>query len=677
RVSGEMLSEIEKETVNFAPNFDDSLQEPTVLPSKVPNMLLNGAAGIAVGMATNIPPHNLTELCDGVNYLIDNPDAPVSELAEIIHGPDFPTGGIIMGTEGIENAYATGRGKIVLRAKSDIEETRKGRYQIVVTELTYQTNKAALVERIADLMKNKKLEGVSEIRDESDRKGVRVVLELRRDGQPQQILNNLYKFTTMQTAFHVNMLALVDGQPRVLNLRSALRQFIKFRHEVITRRTQFDLRKARERAHILEGLKIALDNLDEVISTIRESRNAEAARTALMEKFSLSQIQAQAILDMQLRRLAALERQKINDEYAELLQTIAYLEDLLANPKKIDFLIKEELLQIRNQYGDDRRTQISTAEAKDWRDEDLIAHQQVVVTLSNRGYIKRLPSQTYRTQHRGGRGVTGMKTRETDDVRLVLITDTHDSLLFFTNRGRVFRIKCYQLPQESTRQAKGLPIINLVPIEQDEQITTVMSAASFPEDGFIIMATRKGEVKKSELKRFASIRSSGIIAMDIEKDDKLISVKTATADDDGIIVAESGQSIRFAISKLRTASRMSGGVRGIRLRPGDRVVSMDVIRPKSFLLTVTANGYGKRTPEEEFRQQTRGGSGMKAHHINEKTGLVADASIVDLSQQLMVTTKNGTIIRMPVKGISRFGRDTQGVRTIRLTKGDAVVSIAL
>ncbi len=675
-MASEMLAEIEKDTVDFTPNFDDSLNEPTVLPTRLPALLLNGAAGIAVGMATNIPPHNLGEICDGVAYLIDNPDATVTDLLDLVNGPDFPTGGIILGREGIENAYATGRGKLVLRAKSHIEEAGKNRYQIVISELTYQTNKAALVERIADLMKNKKIDGIAEVRDESDREGVRVVIELRRDGRPTQVLNNLYKHTTMQSAFHVNMLALVNGEPRVINLRTALRQYIKFRREVITRRSRFDLNKAQERAHILEGLKIALDFLDEVIATIRGSQNVEAARGALMERFDLSQAQAQAILDMQLRRLAALERQKIEDEYGALLQTIAYLEDLLANPKKIDFLIKEDVIQLKEKYGDERRTEVNEEEVGDFKAEDLIAHQQVVVTLSSRGYIKRLPSDTYRTQRRGGKGVTGMKIRETDDVQLLLITDTHDTLLFFTNRGRVFQLKCYQVP-ESSRQAKGLPVINLIPIETDEHVTAVMSAADFPQDGFIVMASRMGEVKKSELKRFASIRSTGIIAMDIEKDDELISVKSATAEDDVIMIAASGQSIRFAVEKLRTASRTSGGVRGISLRQGDRVVSMGVIRPKAFVLTVTANGYGKRTPVEEFRQQIRGGSGMRAHHVNEKTGLVSDAAIVDLSQQLMVTTRNGTVIRMPLKGISRFGRDTQGVRTIRLEKGDSVASIAL
>jgi DNA gyrase subunit A len=455
-----------------------------------------------------------------------------------------------------------------------------------------------------------------------------------------------------------------------------LQQYIKFRREVIARRSRFDLHKAQERAHILEGLKIALDYLEEVIALIRSSRNVEAAREALMQRFNLSQVQAQAILDMQLRRLAALERQKIEDEYASLLQTIAYLEDLLANPKKIDFLIKEEVGQIKSKYSDERRTHVSEEEASDFKAEDLIPHQQVVVTLSNRGYIKRLPSDTYRTQHRGGKGVSGMKIKEADDLQLLLITDTHDTLLFFTNRGRVFQLKCYQLP-ESSRQAKGLPVINLIPIENDERVTEVMSTARFPEDGFIVMASKRGEVKKSELKRFASVRSAGIIAMDIEKDDELISVKTATAKDDVIFVAASGQSIRFDVGKLRTASRTSGGVRGINLRKGDRVVTMGVPRPKAFLLTVTANGYGKRTPVEEYGQQHRGGIGIRAHHVNEKTGPVVDAAIVDLSQQLMVTTKNGVIIRMPLRGISRLGRDTQGVRTIRLAPDDAVASIAL
>ncbi len=673
----EMLADIEKETVDFVPNFDESLKEPSVLPSKLPNLLLNGASGIAVGMATNIPPHNLGELCDGIAHLIDNPEASPAELATLIRGPDFPTGGIILGREGIDRAYATGNGKIVMRAKSHIEEISKKRYQIVITELPYQTNKAALVAKIADLMKNKRIEGIAEVRDESDREGIRVVLELKKDAHPAQVLNNLYKNTAMQSAFFVNMVALVDGQPRVITLKTALKQYIKFRHEVITRRSRFELRKAQERSHILEGLKIALDNLDRVIALIRESRNVEAARTALMEAFSLSQAQAQAILDMQLRRLAALERQKIDDEYTELLKTIAYLEDLLANPRKIDYLIKEEALQIKAKYGDARRTQITEEEPTRFTEEDLIPHQQVVVTLSTRGYVKRLPSDTYRIQQRGGKGVTGMKTAESDDVQLLLITDTHDTLLFFTSRGRVFQLKCHQIPQEATRQAKGIPIINLIPIEADERITAVMSVRDFPEEGYIIMASRRGEVKKSELRRFAAIRSTGIIAMDIEKGDELISVKAAAPGAEAILVTEQGQSIRFSIDELRTASRTSGGVRGIQLRPGDQLVAMDIIRPKAFLLTVTTKGFGKRTILDEFRRQSRNGIGIRAHLVNDKTGTVADAAVVDLSQQLMVTTKNGTIIRTTLKEISRLGRSTQGVRTIRLAPGDAVSSIAL
>lgn len=676
-IAEEMLADIEKDTVDFAANFDGSLSEPTVLPAKLPDLLLNGASGIAVGMATNIPPHNLSELCDAIAYLIDNPEATVTDLMELVSGPDFPTGGLILGREGIESAYTTGRGKVVMRARSQIEEVGKGRYQIVVTELPYQTNKAALVERIAELVKNKKIDGVNEIRDESDREGIRVVVELRRDAQPSQVENNLYKHTAMQSSFFVNMLALVDGVPRVVNLRSALQHYIKFRHDVITRRSRFDLAKAQQRAHILEGLKTALDSLDEVIETIRNSPSAEQARTNLMENFELTQEQAQAILDMQLRRLAALERQKIEDEYSELLQTIAYLEDLLANPRKIDYLVREEILHVKSQYGDDRRTEISEEEAEGFRPEDLIPHQQVVVTLSNRGYIKRLNSDTYRTQHRGGKGLRGKDMKGTDDVRVLLVADTHDTLLFFTNRGRVFQTKCYQIPHESTRQARGIPIVNLIPLQENELVTAIMSAADFPEDGFILMGTRRGEIKKSELSDFASVRSTGIIAMDIEKQDDLISVKSAKADDHVIMVTESGQSIRFTVGELRTASRISGGVRGVRLQKGDRAVAMDVIRPKSFLLTVTSNGYGKRTPIDEFRLQTRGGTGIRAHHVNERTGTVADAAIVDLSQQLMVTTKNGTIIRMPLKGISKLGRSTQGVRTIRLNKGDAVASIAV
>ena len=675
-IAEEMLADIEKDTVNFIPNFDESTSEPTVLPSKIPNLLLNGASGIAVGMATNIPPHNLTELCDGIAYLIDNPEASVTELMELIRGPDFPTGGVILGLEGIENAYATGKGRIVCRAKAHIEEVSKGRYRIVVTELTYQTNKAALVERIAELVKEKKIEGISEIRDESDKEGVRLVIELRREAQPKQILNNLYKHTPMQSAFFVNLLALVDGQPRVLNLKAALQHYINFRRQVISRRSRFELSKAQERAHILEGLRIALDSLNEVIAIIRSSRTAEEARNNLIQKFGLSQAQAQAILEMQLRRLAALERQKINDEYAELLQKIAYLEDLLANPRKIDFLIKEEVIQLKSKYGDERRTQIISEEAEEFSAEDLIPHQQMVIILSNRGYIKRQPIESYRVQRRGGKGVSGVKIQEADDVRHLLVADSHDNLLFFTSQGKVFQIKCHQIPQESSRQARGIPIVNLIPLGAKEQVTTVMNAAYFPQECFILLTTRKGEVKKSELRSFTSIRSSGIIAMDVEEEDELISARIAREKDEIILVTGEGKSIRFAVSELRTASRSSGGVRGIKLSSGDYVVAADIIRPKSFLLTVTANGFGKRTPLTEFRRQLRGGEGIKAHRVNSKTGPVAAATIVDASGQLMLTTKEGTIIRMPIKEVPKQSRDTQGVKMVNLNQGDSITSIA-
>ena len=507
RIAAEMLADIDKNTVDFTTNFDDSLKEPTVLPAKLPNLLLNGASGIAVGMATNIPPHNLGELCDGITCLIDNPDATVDDLMALIPGPDFPTGGILEGLDGIRSAYTTGRGRMVIRARTHIEEaTRGGRYRIVVSELPYQTNKATLVEKIADLVRNKKIEGISEVRDESDREGMRLVIELKREGQAQQVLNNLYKHTSMQSSFFVNMLALVDGQPKMKTLKGALLHYINFRRQVVTRRSQFDLEKAKERAHILEGFKIALDNLNEVIATIRGSQTVEAARNNLMKQFDLSQVQAQAILEMQLRRLAALERKKITDEYAELVKTIAYLEDLLANPKKIDFLINEEVGELKSKYSDPRRTEISDEEISDFSDDDLIPRQPMVVTLSKRGYIKRVATDTYRQQHRGGRGVVGMVTREMDDVRRMLIASTHQNLLFFTDRGRVFRLKCYQIPRESSRTAKGIPIVNLIAIETKERVTAVITAPASVEDKFMIVATRNGEVKKTCLSEFASVR---------------------------------------------------------------------------------------------------------------------------------------------------------------------------
>jgi DNA gyrase subunit A len=683
QVAEQMLVDIDKETVDFMPNFDDSLQEPLVLPTRLPNLLVNGSAGIAVGMATNIPPHNLAEVCDALSYLIDNPEATVDELTQFIKGPDFPTAGIILRGEEIKNAYATGHGKVVVRAKALLGDMPGvGRRQIVVTELPYQTNKAALVERIAELVKDRKVEGISGLRDESDRQGMRVVIELKREAEPRQVLNNLYRYTAMQSAFYINMLALVDGQPRVISLKEALQYFIDFRHEVITRRSRFELKVAKARAHILEGLKIALDNIDKVIATIRKSETAEVARQQLMSGFGLSQAQAQAILDMQLRRLANLERQKILDEYAELVKTIAYLEDLLANPRRILLLIKEEVSELKSQYGDPRRTQISEEEITEFREEDLIPHQSVVVTLSNRGFVKRVVSRTYRPQHRGGKGIIGMVTREADAVRLLAVADTHDNLLFFTNRGRVFHLKCYEIPADSSRVAKGTAVINLFSISNDEKVTAMVALADFTPDAYLLMATSHGEIKKTAVKNFASVRSSGLIAMDLAPGDELVAAGLATDQDDVLLVTEQGQAIRFVVSGLRAVSRTSGGVRAIRLSLGDQVVSMDIASPKAYVLAVTTGGFGKLTPVAEYPKQHRAGGGVRTFKLAERTDKVAAARVVSLSQQAMIISAAGIVLQTPVKekdprqGITILGRSTQGVRLMRLDPGDMVVAVA-
>ncbi len=681
-LAGQMLADIDKETVNFVPNFDDSLQEPSVLPTQLPNLLLNGSSGIAVGMATNIPPHNLGEVCDAISYLIDNSGATVDELTQFIKGPDFPTAGIILGQEGIKSAYATGHGRIVVQAKDYITEASEtGRSQIVVVELPYQTNKAALVERIADLVASKKITGISELRDESDRQGMRIVIELKREAQPQQVRNSLYKHTAMKSAFFVNMLALVDGQPRVIGLKEALQHYIDFRREVITRRSRFELKGAKARAHILEGLRIALDQIDKVIATIRKSETAEKARQSLMTDFGLTQIQAQAILDMQLRRLANLERQKVFDEYTEVLKSISYLEDLLANPRRVLLLIRDEVKELKSKYGDPRRTEISAQGEVVFQEEDLIPHQRVVVTLSNRGFVKRVPSQLYTLQHRGGKGITAFPTRENDAARLLVVADTHDSLLFFTNRGRVFRLKCYEIPAGSSRTAKGLAVINLLPVVEDERVTDIVSVTDFTPDTYLLLATRRGEIKKTASDKFVVVRSSGLIAMDVEEGDELVEARLATDKDDVMMITQKGQSIRFAVSSLRASLRTSGGVSGIRLASDDQVIGMEVAYPKDFLLVVTANGFGKLTPISSYPRQKRAGSGVRTFKLTEKTDKVAAAKLTSLSQQVMIISADGIVIRTPAKekdptkGITIQGRSTQGVKLMKLGEGDSVVAL--
>ncbi len=682
-IAEQMLVDLDKDTVDFMPNFDGSLKEPVVLPTRLPNLLVNGSSGIAVGMATNIPPHNLTEVCDAISYLIDNPEATVDELTQFVKGPDFPTAGIILGAEGIKNAYATGHGRVVIRAKSSVVDAPGGHKHIIFTELPYQTNKAALVAKIAELSKDKKIVGINELRDESDRQGLRVVIELKREALPEQVLNSLYKYTAMQSVFFVNMLALVDGQPRVISLKEALKSFIDFRHEVITRRSRFELNAAKARAHILEGLKIALDHIDEVISIIRKAENADAARNKLMSRFSLSQEQAQAILDMQLRRLANLERKKILDEYAEILKNIAYLEELLANPRRIDLLVRDETSEIKSKYGGARRTEISTEEVVEFSAEDLIPHQRVAVTLSNRGFIKRVQARAYKLQHRGGKGIIGMVTREADAVRLMAAADTHDRLLFFTNRGKAYSLKCYEVPADATRMAKGTAVVNLFPVAEGERVTAMMAVTDFQPNTYMVMATRMGEVKKTSMDNFTSVRRNGLIAMDLEEGDELVEVSIANEQDDIIFVTRKGQSIRFPVSTLRTASRTSGGVRGIRLVPGDEVVSMDTARPEAYFLLVSSGGYGKLTAVEKYPRQNRGGKGVRTFKLNEKTGELEAVRLVTLSQEAMIISAEGIVTRMPIRekdpkhGVVFRGRDTQGVRLMRLDPGDRVVAIAV
>jgi len=674
KISQEMLADIDKDTVDFVQNFDGSLKEPVVLPSRFPNLLVNGASGIAVGMATNIPPHNLGEISDALCLLIDNPEASPDELSDIVKGPDFPTAGIIYGLEGIKNAYATGKGRVIIRARHTVEETAKGRQQLVVTELPYQVYKSTLVARISDLIKSKKLEGITDLRDESDRSGIRIVMELRRGMEPEQVLNNLFKHTQMQTAFYLNMLALVDGQPRVVSLKAALQQYINFRQDIIIRRSKFDLNKAKERAHILEGLKIALDNLDAVINTIRHSQSVESAKKNLKDKFGLSDVQAQAILDMQLRRLAALERKKINDEYTEVLKNIAYLEDLLANPRKVLFLIKEDVLEVKEKYGDKRRTEIIAEELGQLSEEDLIHHQRVAIVLTTRGYIKRMPIETYRVQQRGGRGVAGISIREEETVRRLLVADTLDTMLFFTNTGRVYSLKCYKIPQETSRVAKGTPLVKLISISEEERITEILPVTEFIPGYFLLMMTSKGIIKRTALENFSSVRSNGIIAMKLPKGQELISTRIATDQDDLIVVSEKAQAIRFPAAELRIASRTSGGVRGMRIAPDDRVVQMDVVLPDASLLVLTKSGQGKCSRLANYRQQSRGGSGVKT--LSLKVGNVVAARVVNDSDEVMIQSAQGVVIRMRGDAIPIQGRIRRGASIMKLDEGDEVMSIA-
>lgn len=678
-IADEMLADIGKNTVDFRSNYDDSTREPIVLPAKLPNLLVNGASGIAVGMATNIPPHNITEVCDGLIHLIDNPDATVEDLMEFIEGPDFPTGGMILGREGIAAAYATGRGRVVMRAKAHIDESdRPGYYAIIVTELPYQVNKATLIEKIAEHVRAGRLQGIHDLRDESDRTGMRIVIDLKRDAQPKKVLNNLYKHTSMQQTFGVNMVALVDGeQPRVLPLKRVMQLYIEHRQEVIRRRTEFDLDRARRRAHILEGLKIALDNLDAVIETIRASDTPEIARTSLMDRFGLTEVQATAILDMQLRRLAALERQKIDDEYDELMKEIAYLEDLLQSPEKILGLIKEDLENLKETFGDVRRTRIIEATG-DLSDEDLIPEVDVVVTLTERGYVKRIPHEAYRTQRRGGRGVTGLKISDQDDIQHIVGTNTHDSLLFFTSRGRVYQLKVHELP-DAGRTAKGMPIVNLISLQPDEAITALMPVRDFSGGGYLFFCTRNGTVKRTSIDQFSSVRATGLIAISLDDDDELAWVRMTPGESELILVTRQGKAIRFAETDVRAMGRTAAGVIGIRMADGDSVVGIGVITDENTnddLFTVSTQGLGKRTKLSEYRAQGRGGQGVQAMKLPNGAE-IAGAAIVNEDVDLVLISSAGVVIRVPANQISQIGRSTQGVTVMRLEDGVEVASVAV
>ncbi len=672
-IAEEMLVDIEKNTVDFIPNFDGSLQEPTVLPARLPNLLVGGSSGIAVGMTTNIPPHNLGEICDAIVYLIDNPQANVEELLELVKGPDFPTGGIIWGKGGIDNAFTTGRGKIILRAKAEELTTKTGKKQIVITELPYQVNKAALVERIAELVKVKRISGVAEVRDESDREGMRIVIELRKEGQPRQILNNLHKYTAMQSAFFINMVALVDGQPKVINLKEALTYYIDYRFQVITRRSQFELDKAKDRAHILEGFRIALNNLEQVIKIIRQSQTVEAARANLMTAFALSQIQAQAILDMPLRRLAKLEQDKITEEYAAVIKNISYLEDLLANPRKVLSLVAQDAEELKSKYGDDRRTVVKAEEIEEFRTEDLVPHETMVVTLTNKGFIKRIPAATYRLQHRGGKGVIGMVTRGGDTVNHILVADTHDNLLFFTSTGKVYCIKCYEVPQDSSRTAKGIALVNLLPIDLEDEVTVLLAITSFPSDRFLLMATKGGVIKKTTLDKFASIRRNGIIAMGLRNQDKLTSAGVVVDEDEVILVSRNGKATRFQVKSLRTASRTSGGVRGIRL-VDDHVIGMGIALPDTYVLTVTEKGFGKLTPVKNYPVHNRGSKGVRTYRVNPQTGNLALSKLVSPQGSLVMLSTKGNVVNIPMEQIPIQSRNGRGARLMGLDEDDTVAS---
>ena len=678
KASEAMIEDIDKDTVQFRDNFDGSQQEPEVLPAKLPNLLLNGQMGIAVGMATSIPPHNLGELVDATIAQIDNPDITLDEMMDYIKGPDFPTGGIIYGKESIKKAFATGRGGVVVRGVADIEETAKGRQRIVITEIPYAVNKAGLVEKIADLVKDKKIAGISDIRDETTRGNVRIVIDLKKDAYPKKLLNQLYKLTPLQSAFHYNMLALIDGiQPRVLGLQDIINEYVKHRQVVVRRRTEFELRKAKDRAHILEGLKIALDHIDEVIKTIRASQTTDEAQANLIEKFNLSEIQAKAILAMQLRTLTGLQRQEIENELATLLSLIKKLEAILADEKKILRIIKDEMLEMKKQFGDDRRTKVVPNELGKMSDEDLVPDEQVVVTLTANNYIKRSSISDYKKQGRGGKGRKGMATREEDVIEHVVNTSTHDYLLFFTNKGRVFRIKTYEVPAVGLN-AKGVAIVNLLQLQPEETVSSVINLDKQTESGHLMMCTTRGVVKKTPLEQYKNVRSSGLITINLDDGDELKWIRVTDGDNEVVISTSQGQAIRFHEKDVRSMGRSARGVRGIRLRSGDQVIGMDVVEDDTSIFVISEFGYGKRTKISQFTAHARGGVGIRSAIVNKKTGnLIGVKALTETANEVIIISTNGQTIRLGLKDISELGRATQGVRIMRLNDGDTVASLAL
>jgi DNA gyrase subunit A len=678
-IAEEVLGDIDKETVDFGPNYDGSLTEPLILPAKLPNLLVNGSSGIAVGMATNVPPHNLGEVCDALKAYIENPEITTAEILKVMKGPDFPTAGFIMGRQGIRDYFETGRGSVAIRAKTEIEEIRGGRQAIIVNELPYQVNKAALLESIVALVRDKRIDDISDLRDESDRDGVRMVIEIKREGNAQIVLNQLFKHTALQTSFGVIMLALVEGKPKVLSMREILQNYVEYRKEIVIRRTRYELARAEARAHILEGLKIALDNLDRVIKTIRESKDTDTARTRLIENFKLTRIQAQAILDMRLQQLTGLERKKIEDEYEELLKTIARLKGILADPRKVLGIIESELEELKEKYGDARRTKVSAA-AQELDIEDLVTEEDVVVTISHAGYVKRLPVTSYRAQRRGGKGVTGMTTREEDFVQELFITSSHAYLLLFTNKGRVYWTRVFEIP-EASRAAKGKAIVNFVQLSaHDEQITAAIPVRGFEEakgeETYLLMATQRGTIKKTPLAEFANPRRGGIIAIKLGEGDSLIAVKHTDGKSQIILGTSDGIAIRFKEEEVRPIGRSGKGVRGIRLTKGDKVIGMEAVGPKDVFLTGTENGYGKRTKVDEYRLQARGGKGVRNIKTTDRNGSVVGLVKANDGDEIMLMTAQGMSIRLPAKDVSVIGRNVQGVRLLRQEENDKLAAIA-